>query len=59
MKNLVLFAFTILVLTRCAAPEEPSVSPEIDATESIAVSVKDPIDSINAILRDAPNNLEA
>ncbi|MDA0898218.1 MAG: hypothetical protein O3A30_02950, partial [Bacteroidetes bacterium] len=59
MKNLVLFAFTLLVLTRCGTPEESSVSPEVDVAESIAISVKDPIDSINAVLREAPNNLAA
>jgi len=59
MKNLVLFAFTIFVLTGCGTPEESSVSQEVGPAESIAVSVKDPIDSINTVLRDAPNNLEA
>lgn len=47
------------MLTRCAAPEEPSITAESDASEAIAVSIKDPFDSINAVLRDAPNNLDA
>ena len=59
MKNFILFAFTLVVLTRCAAPEEPSITPEADASEAIAVRIKDPIDSVNTILRDAPNDLAA
>jgi hypothetical protein len=49
----------MLVLVRCGVPEESPVVPEVDASESIAISIKDPIDSINTILRDAPNDLDA
>ena len=59
MRNLVLFVFTMLVLVRCGAPEQPTKTPDVNTSESIAVSIKDPIDSINNVLRDAPNNLEA
>jgi hypothetical protein len=48
----------MLVLVRCGVPEESPVVPELDASESIAISIKDPIDSINSILRETPNNLE-
>ena len=59
MRNLVLFVFTMLVLVRCGVPEESPVVPELDGSESIAISIKDPIDSVNTILRDAPNDLDA
>ena len=59
MRNLVLFVFTMLVLVRCGAPEQPTKTPDVNTSESIAVSIKDPIDSINNVLRDAPNDLDA
>ena len=59
MRNLVLFVFTMLVLVRCGVPEESPVVPEVDASESIAISIKDPIDSVNTVLRNAPNDMDA
>ena len=58
MKNFLLFAFALVVLTGCTAPEESLLAPEVEASETIAEGINDPIDSVNTILRDAPNNLD-